>query len=194
MKAPFQNNEEALRQNLEELKSIKEAGLSKSTENILIRKKLADLSVGKWSVQEDILMDIEVAGHTNVVLERQKAPYSCPELLQLASTEISKRFKDEPELALIIVEALPNLKTLQKWVKKNDWREEVERRIKDDQLFSLEKRAKVINMVYTKAMNQDLKAAETYLKLSGDLSNQPKQTDKGYQDYQDLLTSLIKKS
>lgn len=193
MDAPFKNDEKAVRENLKELKEIKGAGLSKSTENILIRKKLSDLAVGKWGIVESILIDIEVAGNTNVVLERQKVPYSCPELLQLATLEVQRRFKDEPDLAQIITEALPNLKTLQKWVKKGDWKEEVEKRIKDDQLFSLEKRAKVINMVYNKAMNQDLKAAETYLKLSGDLSNQPQQKDKGYEAYQDLVTSLVKK-
>ena len=52
----------------------------------------------------------------------------------------------------------------------------------------------MINMIYNRAITeQDIKSAEIYLKLSGDLTNKPPQKDKGYEAYQELAESLIKK-
>jgi len=125
----------------------------------------------------------------------QAVPYSCPKMLELAEQEIRERFKNEPELMEIVVEVLPGVKTLQRWIKRQDWKEEVEKRLKDGNLFSMDKRARVISMVFNRAVNDlDLKAAETYLKLSGDLTNKPPQKDKGYEAYQELAESLIKKN
>lgn len=144
---------------------------------------------------QDILLDIEVAGQINLSLNRQAVPYSCPKLLELAAEEINKRFVGEPELAKIIIEALPGVKTLQRWVKRQDWKDEAEKRLKDDNLFSIDKRAAMINMVFNRGLKEgDIKAAEMYLKLSGDLSNKPQQKDKGYEVYQELAESLIKKN
>ena len=115
-------------------------------------------------------------------------------MLILATEEINKRFASEPDLAKIIIEALPGVKTINRWLKRQDWKEEVERRLKDENLFSLDKRAAMINMVYNRGLLQgDIKAAEMYLKLSGDLSNKVTQKDKGYEAYQELAESLIKK-
>lgn len=51
----------------------------------------------------------------------------------------------------------------------------------------------MINMIYNRALHQgDIKSAEIYLKLSGDLTNKPPQKDKGYEAYQELAASLIK--
>lgn len=116
-------------------------------------------------------------------------------MLELAVEELNKRFQSEEDLAKIAVEALPGIKTLHRWVKRQDWKEEVERRLKDDNLFSLDKRAAMINMVYKRGLDEgDIKAAEMYLKLSGDLTNKPQQKDKGYEAYQELAESLIKKN
>ena len=131
----------------------------------------------------------------NITLNRQSLPYSCPKLLELAVEELNKRFQSEEDLAKIAVEALPGIKTLHRWVKRQDWKDEVERRLKDDNLFSLDKRAAMINMVFKRGLDEgDIKAAEMYLKLSGDLTNKPQQKDKGYEAYQELAESLIKKN
>lgn len=140
------------------------------------------------------MLDLVVAGNINVTIGNQRSNYSCPELLKLAEEEINKRFGEDTELAELIIRALPGVKTLQRWIKRNDWKDEVEKRLKDDNLYSLDKRAKVISMIYNRAVDDlDLKAAETYLKLSGDLTNKPQQVDKGYEAYQELAESLIKK-
>lgn len=116
-------------------------------------------------------------------------------MLEMAAREIEKRFANEPELAKIIIGALPGVKTLQRWIKRQDWKEEVEKRLKDETLFSLDRRAAMINMVFQRGLMQgDIKAAEMYLKLSGDLTNKPPQKDKGYEAYQELAESLIKKN
>ena len=115
-------------------------------------------------------------------------------MLELAKEEIGIRFSSEPELASIVIGALPGLKTLQRWSKRQDWGDEVERRLKDDNLYSLDKRASVITMIFNRAVREnDIKAAEMYLKLSGDLTNKPPTKDKGYEAYQELAESLIKK-
>jgi len=145
-------------------------------------------------VTQDILLDISVAGSINMSLGKQERPYSCPKMLELAKEEIGIRFSSEPELASIVIGALPGLKTLQRWSKRQDWGDEVERRLKDDNLYSLDKRASVITMIFNRAVREnDIKAAEMYLKLSGDLTNKPPTKDKGYEAYQELAESLIKK-
>lgn len=127
-------------------------------------------------------------------MNRQNTPYSCPKMLEIAKEEIESRFDSEPDLVNIIIGALPGVKTLQRWIKRQDWKEEVEKRLKDDNLYSLDKRATVINMIFNRAVHEtDIKAAEMYLKLSGDLTNKPVQKDKGYEAYQELAESLIKK-
>ena len=155
---------------------------------------MSDYAAGKWDITQDILIDICVAGSINISMGNQKSPYSCPEMLKVAKEEILRRFNSEAELAEIIAGALPGVKTLQRWVKRQDWKDEVETRLKDDKLYSLDKRATVITMIYKRAINDlDIKAAEMYLKLSGDLTNKPPQKDKGYEAYQELAESLIKK-
>lgn len=125
---------------------------------------------------------------------RQNTPYTCPKMLEIAKEEIDRRFDEEPELAEIIKGALPGVKTLQRWIKRQDWKEELEKRLKDDNLYSLDKRATVIQMIFNRAVHEsDIKAAEMYLKLSGDLTNKPVEKDKGYEAYQELAESLIKK-
>lgn len=124
---------------------------------------------------------------------KQDLQYSCPKLLELAEVEVDRRFGSEPELAEIIKGAMPGVKTLQRWVKRQDWKDEVEKRLKEDNLFSLDRRAAMINMVFSRGLHeQDIKAAEMYLKLSGDLTSKPQQKDKGYEAYQELAASLIK--
>lgn len=125
---------------------------------------------------------------------RQNTAYTCPKMLEIAKEEIDRRFDEEPELAEIIKGALPGVKTLQRWIKRQDWKEELEKRLKDDNLYSLDKRATVIQMIFNRAVHEsDIKAAEMYLKLSGDLTNKPVEKDKGYEAYQELAESLIKK-
>lgn len=176
------------------MQKIKDKRLTKAQEATQIRHKLSAYSAGKWDVTQDILLDICVAGSINVSLGNQTVQYSCPKMLELAETEIKARFSEDTELADIIVGALPGVKTVQRWLKRQDWKEEVEKRLKDDNLFSLDKRAAMINMVFRRGLNeQDIKAAEMYLKLSGDLSSKPQQKDKGYEAYQELAESLIKK-
>lgn len=177
------------------MNKIKSLGLSKQHEATQIRHKLSAYAAGKWDVIQDILIDIYVAGNIELSLGRLKEVYPCTTMIELAKDEINKRFKHEPELAQLIIGALPAVKTLQRWVKRQDWKEEVEKRLKDETLFSLDKRAAMINMIYNRGLLQgDIKAAEMYLKLSGDLTNKPQQKDKGYEAYQELAESLIKKN
>jgi len=175
------------------LNKIKSLGLSQRQEITHIRSKLQAYSSGKWDITQDILLDIYVAGSIELSLGRLKENYQCPRMIELATEEINKRFAHEPEFAKIVIEALPGQKTLQRWLRRQDWKEEVERRLKDENLFSLDKRASMINMVFSKGINGDIKAAEMYLKLSGDLTNKPQTKDKGYEAYQELAESLIKK-
>lgn len=127
-------------------------------------------------------------------LEKINHPYSCPKMLEISKDVIKTKFEAEPDLIDIIIGALPGVKTLQRWIKRQDWRDEVEKRLKDDNLYSLDKRATVIQMIFDRAViDKDIKAAEMYLKLSGDLTSKPAQKDKGYEAYQELAESLIKK-
>lgn len=176
------------------MQEIKAKGLTRQQEATQIRHQLSAYAAGKWDITQDILLDITVAASINVSLGNIKHPYSCPKMLELSKEEIKVRFENEPELIDIVIGALPGVKTLQRWIKRQDWKDEVEKRLKDDNLYSLDKRATVISMIFERAtVDRDIKAAEMYLKLSGDLTNKPPAKDKGYEAYQELAESLIKK-
>lgn len=176
------------------MQDIKAQGLTRAQEATQIRHQLSAYSSGKWDVTQDILIDITVAASINMSLGKINHPYSCPKMLEIAKEELKLRFEAEPELIDIVSGALPGVKTLQRWIKRQDWKDEVEKRLKDDNLYSLDKRATVISMIFERAtVDKDIKAAEMYLKLSGDLTSKPPSKDKGYEAYQELAESLIKK-
>jgi len=172
--SPFQNTTEAIKQNLEELKSINEnENLVKRDKKIQLRKMLKSLSDGVWTVVEDIMITVEVAVRTEILLEKRERMASISELIELTKVALGEQFEDEEEVYKILVATVPNNASVSKWVKKPEWKEEVDKRMRDETLFSSTKRAKMINSLYISGSSGNTRAAEVWLKMSGDLNKDP---------------------
>lgn len=188
---PFDNQEESLKANLEDLKRLKESDHLTVAERKAAMTRALPKVAGRWNELQSILIDVEV-GHRVKLMANQidKIP-SLPEMIEDLKLEIQTRYKDQPEHRDILLFNLPSRQSANKWTVRPDWKEEVEKRLKDGNLFSLERRAAMIDMLYNKGLRGDTKSAEMWLKMSGDLTNQPPTKDKALDSFKQLSESLF---
>lgn len=188
---PFDNQEESRKANLEDLKRITESEhLTTSEKKAAVTRALPKVA-GRWNELQSILIDVEV-GHRVKMLAQQldKLP-SVPELIEDLRVEIELRYKDQPEHKDILLFNVPGRQAAHKWMARPEWKEEVEKRLRDGNLFSLEKRSALIESLYRKGIAGDNKSAEMWLKMSGDLTNQPQTKDKALDSFKQLSESLF---
>lgn len=188
---PFDNKEETVQLNLEALKRIKDS------EHLTIPERKAAVSralpkvAGRWNELQSILIDIEVGYRVKVAAGTlDKVPPLTVMVLDVEA-EIKDRYKDNIDHRDILLFNLPSRQAAGKWVLRPEWKEEVEKRLKDGNLFSLDKRAAMIESLYRKGITGDNKSAEMWLKMSGDLSNQPVTKDKALDSFKQLSESLF---
>jgi hypothetical protein len=191
MTRPFDNQEETLQANLEDLKKIKESEhLSPGDKKRAIAVNLPKVH-GRWTEVQNVLLDIEVGYRVKMLAGTEQSLPSIPEMINNLETELRIRFKDAPDYLDLMTSALPTKSTVSRWFKKAEWKEEIEKRLKDGNLFSLDKRAAMIESLYKKGMSGDNKSAEMWLKMSGDLTNQPATKDKAVDAFKQLSESLF---
>lgn len=188
---PFDNQEESIKANLEDLKRIKESDhLTLAEKKAAVTRALPKVA-GRWNEIQSILIDVEVGYRIKLMANQVDRIPSLPEMIETLKTEIESRYKDQPEYQEILLLNLPSRQAAHKWVSRPEWKEEVEKRLKDGNLFSLERRAAMIDMLYRKGIGGDNKSAEMWLKMSGDLSNQPPTKDKALDSFKQLSESLF---
>lgn len=188
---PFDNQEESHKANLEDLKKIAESEhLTVSERKAAVTRALPKVA-GRWNELQSILIDVEV-GHRVKMLAQQldKLP-SLPDMIDDLRIEIETRYKDQPEHRDILLFNLPSRQAAHRWTSKHEWKDEVEKRLRDGNLFSLEKRSALIEALYRKGIQGDNKSAEMWLKMSGDLTNQPPTKDKALDSFKQLSESLF---
>lgn len=191
MSRPFDNQEETVQANLEDLKKIKESEhLSQGDKKRAIAVNLPKVH-GRWTEVQNTLIDIEVGHRVKMLAGTLSSLPSINEMISDLDSELRVRFKDTPDYLDLMTSALPTKSTVSRWMKKAEWKEEVEKRLKDGNLFSLDKRAAMIETLYKKGMAGDNKSAEMWLKMSGDLSNQPQIKDKAVDAFKQLSESLF---
>ena len=189
-KRPF-DNQETYKVNLEELKKITEADhLTHAEKKAAVSRALPKV-VGRWNEIQSALIDVEV-GHRVRLLSNaiDKLP-SVPDMIEDLRIELETRYKDQPEHKAILLFNLPGRAAANKWMNRPEWKEEVEKRLRDGNLFSLEKRAALIETLYRKGIAGDNKSAEMWLKMSGDLTNTPQTKDKAVDAFKQLSESLF---
>lgn len=191
MSRPFDNQEETIKANLEDLQKIKESEhLSVSEKKAAISRSLPKVH-GRWNELQNILIDIEVGYRVKMLANLADKLPSVPDMILDLEQEVKLRFKDNQEHLDILLFNLPSRAAAHKWMKRPEWKEDIEKRLKDGNLFSLDKRAAMIESLYKKGMNGDNKSAEMWLKMSGDLSNQPVTKDKALDSFKQLSESLF---
>lgn len=191
--SPFQNTTDALKQNLEEMNNINNnQDLDKREKKMQLRKMLKSLSDGVWTVVEDVMIDVEVAARTEILLEKRNKVPTSSELLKLTEIALTERYESEEDVLKVLISTLPNSASVRKWLKKPEWKDEVEKRMRDETLFSSSKRAKMINSLYLSGSTGNTRAAEIWLKMSGDLNKDPNK-DPVANMFEKIQNSLTKK-
>lgn len=191
MSRPFDNSEETLKANLEDLQKIKESEhLSEKDKKRAVSVNLPKVH-GRWNEHQNTLIDIEVGYRVKMLAGTEHSLPSMTVILSDLEVELRSRFKDNEAYLEILLGSIPQKATLSRWAKKPEWKEEVERRLKDGNLFSLDKRAAMIENLYRKGLAGDNKSAEMWLKMSGDLTSQPQTKDKAVDAFKQLSESLF---
>ena len=188
---PFNNSEESILANLEELKKITESDIHTDREKKAALTRALPKVSGKWNELQSVLMDVEVGFRIKLLANTIPSMPSVPEMIDDLKSEINIRYKDSVEHRDILLYNIPSRQVAHKWIAKPEWKEEIERRLKDGNIFTLEKRAAMIESLYRKGMNGDNKSAEMWLKMSGDLTNQPVVKDKALDSFKQISESLF---
>lgn len=190
-KLPFDNQEESYKANLEDLKRITESEhLTIPEKKAAVTRALPKVS-GRWNELQSLLIDVEVGHRVSMLAAQSHKLPSIPEMIEDLKVEVESKYKDQPEHRDILLFNVPGRQAAHKWMGRPEWKEEVERRLKDGNLFSLEKRSALIESLYRKGVAGDNKSAEMWLKMSGDLTNQPQIKDKAVDAFKTLSESLF---
>lgn len=188
---PFDNQEESYKANLEDLKKITQSEhLTTSEKKAAVTRALPKVA-GRWNELQSLLIDVEVGHRVNMLAKNLDKLPSVPDMIEDLKGEIQVKYKDSPEHMDILLFNIPGRQAAHKWMNRLEWKEEVEKRLKDGNLFSLEKRSALIESLYKKGLTGDNKSAEMWLKMSGDLSNQPQIKDKALDSFKQLSESLF---
>jgi len=192
-KRPF-SEKKAKAKNIAELKQLSESeSLPKREKRRQLRKEIDKLSEGTWSILEDVLLDIEVGCVLQSMGDNSLKKPSCVDLMQMLAEELKVRYKDDSDLLEVLLSSIPSRQAVARWRKRDKWAEEIERRLKDQNLFSLDKRSLMISMLYRQATEAgNMKAAEMWLKMSGDLLPKTLEKDKSSDVFSKIAESLWK--
>jgi hypothetical protein len=159
-----------LKQNIQELKAIKEdSTLTKQDRKKQLRMKLKEISENEWTILEDTLIDVEVGFRTEVLIKKRDKVPTLPVFITTLTKELKLKFKDEKDVLEVLLESIPCISSIRLWRKKASWKEEVEKRVKNTSLFSPEKRAAMIEKMYEQGMEGSVQHAKLWLEMSGEL-------------------------
>lgn len=188
----FTHIQEALKPEMQKLKQIQsDENLPPNTKSLRLRATLKDLSDSDFTILEEMLMEIEIGYRMSVLAgQREKIPPLTQRVKELEK-QIKKEFKQEPDLAEVLLDSIPLVKNVRTWIKSDKWKEEIDRRMRDDALFSAENRHQMIESVYKKGLSGSARHAEMYLKMSGDLGK-PNEKSPAEQTFETLQNALRK--
>jgi len=192
---PFQDLENTIKQNLEELDKIKnDEEMTKQQRNTQFRKKLKEFAGedSEFTIHQEILIELEIAYRTEVMIGKRDTLPPLTKRVEKMKEIIEERYSDAPEVREFLLESIPLVKNMRTWTKQNKWKKEVETRMRDEALFSQEKRHRLIDSIYRKAVTDgSSKHAEMWLKMSGDLGKEAKE-DPVHNKFQQFQKALNK--
>ncbi len=144
----------------------------------------------EWTITQEMLQEI-VASH--IVVNPDKVP-PATRLVEQLKQEIEARYVDDEESKKILLESIPEVRSVRQWLKKDGWEDAVWSKIRGEQLFSKDKRAQVIEALRVRAMDKSDVAAKIWLTLSGDYSEKMEVNDKTIDTFREINNILHKKN
>ena len=177
---------------MEDNQNPKNQAAQKSAEKLEAVRAVKKLRNGDsvWTIPQEILQEI-IAGHT--VANPDKTP-PVTQMVEELKREIEVRYSDDEELKKLLLESIPEVRSVRLWLKKDGWDEAVWGRIRGEKLFSSDKRAQVIEALRTRAIDRSDVAAKIWLTLSGDYSEKMEVDNKTVDTFREINSILHRKS
>ena len=164
----------------EELKAKAEAARKKQA--AIKAAKALENGDSQWSIVQEILQDIQ-AGY---LVSNPNAKTPVTKLIDDLKKEIVKRYTDDSDVAQLLIEAIPSVRSIRVWLKKDGWDDAVWKKIRQDELFSPGKRSEVIKALHDRAVDKSDMAAKLYLTLSGDYQEKSDNEDASVETYREI--------
>ncbi len=136
----------------------------------VLRKKINDMSNGKWNILEEMLQEIQATAHIGIST-LGKLPLT--KQIGALKESVERDYADDPDTLEILLEGIPSIGSVRKWVKKAGWKKAVDEKIKDTLLYSSENRAKVNDQFMMDLLNAPIQYKTSlyklYFEMGGDL-------------------------
>lgn len=143
----------------------------------------------EWNILQEIMQEIQA---TYIVIDAKTMP-DAVKLTEQLTEEVEKRYQDEPEKQKILLDGIPNVRSIRQWFKKEGWEEAVWTKIRSDNLFSSEKRAEVIESLRLRAIKRSDVAAKLWLTMSGDYNEKLEVNDKTIDTFREINSIILGK-
>jgi hypothetical protein len=104
--------------------------------------------------------------------------------------EIESRYEDDPSLKQLLLDSIPNMRSVREWVKKDGWDEAVWGYVRAEGLFTASKRAQMIEALRDRGLDRSDVAAKIWLTLSGDYSEKMEVDNKSVDMYREINNVL----
>lgn len=150
----------------------------KAIEKIHIVKKVREITGGdgKWTLTQQIMQEVVA---THIVSNPGQPLPKTPALVEALKIAIEEKYKDDEDLKQLLLSSIPaQNQRIRDWQKKEGWNEAVWAKIRDNGLFSKERRAAMIQALYERGLQRDTVAAKIYLQMSGDFVEKSEVTSK----------------
>jgi len=140
-----------------------------------LKKKVDALGKGRWNPVQEMLIEIQALDEIERMLDENKKPVLTKQI-EVLKRKLEEDYADQPEQLVLMLESVPSYNSIRKWVITDAWKDAVMNRIRTTKIFNIDSKTKVYEAIFKKAaINGDMKAAELYFKLSGELGSSPKE-------------------
>lgn len=143
----------------------------------------------QWTLLQEMVQEI-AATH---IVENPNAKPKMTEMRKSLVSEVKTRYKDDAEAKTTILDAIPTVRAMRKWTKKEGWEDAIWQIIRGTGLFSQEKRAEMIQALFERGTEKSDTAAKLWLTLSGDYTEKVEVTDNVVEKYREINKVLHKK-
>lgn len=186
-----QSQDERKNNSAEHLKAFKEEAVANSATQLEAYRAIKKLSGenSQWTLTQQLLQEV-MAGHT--VANPNRLP-PLTQMVEELKVEIENRYKDDQDLKQLLLDSIPQMRSVREWVKKDGWDEAIWGYVRADGLFTASKRAQVIESLRERALEKSDVAAKIWLTLSGDYSEKMEVDNKSVEMYREINNVLHNK-
>lgn len=152
--------------------------------------KALNNSDSPWTLTQEIFQEIQAA---YLVANPDSKPHTT-KMVEDLKNEIERRYTEDEETKKTLLDSIPSITSVRSWLKREGWEEAVWQKVRGDQLFSPEKRARVIESLRQRAENKSDQAAKLWLTMSGDYSEKMEVNDNTVDTYREINKILHNKN